>query len=236
MANSYFRFKEFTVHQEHCAMKVCTDACLFGAWVTDKYQIQEGCILDIGAGTGLLSLMLAQASKARIDAVELDEAAALQAAENMESSPWHERLQVLQGDIRTIHLGKKYELVVSNPPFFENDLNSPDSKRNLALHSNALSLEELLTAIHQHLLPQGKCAVLLPYHRKEQLLLLAEKFMLYPEEIMDVKQTPRHAFFRVMMILGREKKEAVTKSITIREGDSYTPGFTTLLKPYYLNL
>lgn len=236
MPNSYFRFKQFIIHQEHCAMKVCTDACLFGAWVADKWQMQQGSILDIGAGTGLLSLMLAQQSGGRIDAVELDEAAALQAAENMEASPWHERLQVLQGDIRTMHLGKKYALVVSNPPFFENDLKSPDIQRNLALHSNALSLEELLTAIHQHLAPMGKCAVLLPYHRKEQLLLLAEKFLLYPEEIMDVQQTTKHAFFRVMMILGREKKEAVTKSISIREGDIYTPGFSALLKPYYLNL
>jgi len=112
MSNTYFRFKQFTIHQDRCAMKVCTDACLFGAWLAEKvngWQLADISILDLGAGTGLLSLMLAQQNTARIDAVELDENAAEQAAENFDTSPWRNRLQVIQGDIRTVHLGKKYQ-------------------------------------------------------------------------------------------------------------------------------
>jgi tRNA1Val (adenine37-N6)-methyltransferase len=137
-------------------------------------------VLDIGTGTGLLSLMIAQKSNARIDAVELDEHAAQQAAENFELSNWKERLQVIQGDIKTVHLGKKYDFIISNPPFFENDLKSPDAQRNLALHSQELGLDELFSAIKKHWLINGKFAVLLPYHRKEAFRSLALEEGFFP--------------------------------------------------------
>ena len=239
MSNTYFQCKQFIIHQERSAMKVCTDACLFGAWIAvgvERWQMTVNSMLDIGTGTGLLSLMFAQKTVAKIDAIELDEQAAEQAAENFESSVWKERLQVIQGDARTIHLGKKYDLIISNPPFFENDLKSADAQRNLALHSRELSLQELVTVIKTHLAENGKFAVLLPWHRKDEFekLALAEKF--YLEEEVSVKQTPAHNYFRAMLLFGRTEVAAQFISIIIREEDQYTATLTDLLKDYYLKL
>lgn len=219
-------------------MKVCTDACLFGAWMARSVtgaQWPTGSILDIGTGTGLLSLMLAQVSGARIDAVEIDANAAAQAADNFEASPWRERLQVIQGDIRNLHLGKRYDLILSNPPFFENSLRSPNNQRNLALHSDALSPAELLKAVQDHLAPGGRFAILLPYLQKEKLLESAVSVSLYPEEIMTVKQTEKHDCFRVMVVFGPDKTNPVSRCINIREGDRYSDEFSDLVKDYYLN-
>lgn len=220
-------------------MKVCTDACLFGAWVAEKVgrgQMAVDSVLDIGTGTGLLSLVMAQRFPAKIDAIELDEHAAQQAAENFELSKWREKLQVIQGDVRTIHLGKKYDLIISNPPFFENDLKSPDAQRNLALHSQELGLEELLAAVKKQLNDKGKFAVLLPYHRKDAFIQLALNEGFFPEEEASVKQTPLHTYFRVMFLFGRERVAAKNESIVIRDGEQYTVAFTELLKDFYLKL
>src|SRR5258705_6346666 len=149
MANSYFKFKQFTIHQDRCAMKVTTDACLFGAWVAIEAGIlesEDGSILDIGAGTGLLSLMLAQKTNVSIDSVEIDEAAAKQARENADASPWKERIFVMPGDAKYMAytLCKNFDIIISNPPFYENELASPDHHKNIAHHDGGLLLDELL--------------------------------------------------------------------------------------------
>jgi tRNA1Val (adenine37-N6)-methyltransferase len=239
MSNTYFQFKQFTIHQEHCAMKVCTDACLFGAWIAEKARDQKAKVknvLDIGTGTGLLSLMLAQQTDARIDAVEIDEQAAAQAADNMETSPWKERLQVINGDVRQLHLGRKYDLIISNPPFFENNLKSPDGKRNLALHSESLSLEDLMQVVQKELAEEGSFTILLPYERKDNCIASAAAVGLYPEEIIAVKQSELHGYFRVMLWFNREKQTPITTIIDIREGNDYSAAFVRLLKDYYLHL
>jgi tRNA1Val (adenine37-N6)-methyltransferase len=220
-------------------MKVCTDACLFGAWIAKKFvswQMTDGSVLDIGAGTGLLNLMLAQQNSAQIDAIEMDEAAAEQAGDNFESSPWKERLQVVAGDARNVHLGKKYELIISNPPFFENDLKSEDVRRNLALHSEQLSLQDLLLVIKSHLAVNGKFAVLLPYHRKDIFVQSAKNEGFFLEEAVSVKQTPKHAYFRVMLLFSAVEVTLMEKEIIIRENEAYSNEFTSLLKDYYLQL
>jgi tRNA1Val (adenine37-N6)-methyltransferase len=243
MSNTYFQFKQFTIHQDHCAMKVCTDACLFGAWVGAKVKTHLSRAgtkvknaLDIGAGTGLLSLMIAQECDIMIDAVELDENAAEQAADNFELSPWKERLQVLQGDIRKIHLGRKYELVISNPPFFENALKSPDGKRNLALHSEMLGLEELIDVVQEHLADDALFAVLLPFDRKDACIALATTQGLHLAEETAVKQSNTHSFFRAMLLFATVPSDISRTSMNIREDDGYSEAFTSLLKPYYLKL
>jgi tRNA1Val (adenine37-N6)-methyltransferase len=220
-------------------MKVCTDACLFGAWVARSVVSSEwpvGSILDIGSGTGLLSLMLAQQTVAQIDAIEMDEAAAEQAGDNFENSVWKDRLQVITGDAKLMHLGKKYELIISNPPFFENDLKSEDAKKNLALHSEQLSLQDLLLIIKSHLALNGKFAVLLPYHRKNAFVQSATNEGFFLEEVVSVKQTPKHTYFRSMLLFSAVEVPLVDKEIIIREGEVYSNKFNNLLKDYYLKL
>ena len=220
-------------------MKVCTDACLFGAWIAEQVRstkVEVRSVLDIGAGTGLLSLLLAQKTLVHVDAIEMDEAAAAQAADNFEDSPWKERLQVIEGDARNVHLGKKYDLIISNPPFFENDLKSANSQRNLALHSEQLGLTDLIDVIKKHLSETGQFAVLLPYHRKDEFEQLADNAGFFPVEIISVKQTPKHDYFRVMFLFSAIKGFVIKTEIIIREGEEYTSGFTALLSDYYLKL
>ena len=218
-------------------MKVCTDACLFGAWISDvRGQMLDASVLDIGTGTGLLSLMLAQKSGGNIDAVEMDETAAAQAADNFADSPWVDRLHMIQGDVRTVALQHKYDLIISNPPFFENDLQSADDKRNLALHSASLGFEDLIGVIKKYLAKNGKFAVLLPYHRTELFIQLALREGFYLEEEVHVKQTPAHGYFRSMLCFGTTYHENKKSEIVIRDGESYTDAFVDLLKDYYLKL
>jgi tRNA1Val (adenine37-N6)-methyltransferase len=239
MSNSYFQFKQFTIHQEYCAMKVCTDACLFGAWVGEQLQSRNSkvkSILDIGTGTGLLSLMLAQKSEADIDAVEIDEAAAQQATDNIDASPWKNRVQVIQGDISYIHLGRKYDYIISNPPFFENNLKSSDTQRNLALHSDMLRLDDLIRIAHVNLSDEGGIALLLPYERGNECIDIARSNDLYLAERVDVRQSNKHSYFRSMLLLRTENNTAITGELSIRENSNYSPEFVKLLKDYYLHL
>lgn len=239
MPNHYFSFKKFTIQQDQCAMKVCTDACLFGAWVAERtagnHAIQH--ILDIGTGTGLLTLMLAQKNNAAIDAVELNEAAASQAAENFEASPWKERLQVFQTGIENFGAGKKYDLIISNPPFFEDDLKSAKEDRNTAMHSTTLSLETLLKEIKRSMKEDGRAAVLIPYHRSHYFEQLLEQHGFFVNELMQVKQSVKHDHFRSQYIFSLKKTMRNTSSISIHdEGREYTKEFVELLKHYYLKL
>ncbi len=241
MAHSFFKFKQFTVHQEKCAMKVCTDACLFGAWITsinDTFFTSINNALDIGSGTGLLSLMFVQKNKnVVIDAVEIDEAAANQAMHNFNVSPWKERLKIINNDVLKISLPNKYQFIFSNPPFFENDLKSNDAKRNIALHSSNLSLDELLNVINNNITRNGKFAILLPYHRYlffEQLCL--NKHFYLQEKVL-IKQTPKHNYFRCMLLFSSTKATAIEKEIIIQNSKAeYSSECKELLSDYYLYL
>lgn len=239
MSNSYFKFKEFTVNQDRTAMKVCTDACLFGAWLVNtitRRNLPIADILDIGAGTGLLSLMLAQQTEATIEAIEIDKAAAQQARENFEASPWKERIKLIEGDVRTTKLSKNSDLIVSNPPFFENDLKSHKKERNIALHSDNLNFEDLINFILKNLKSQGFFAVLLPYHRTNSFIDGAEENNLFAIEQVLVKQTERHPFFRSMLLFSLVESEVKKFEITIKKNGEYSIEFVTLLKEYYLYL
>lgn len=237
MSNSYFKFKQFTIEQDACAMKVCTDACLFGAWLSTKLQsLHAKNILDIGTGTGLLSLMIAQNNQATIDAVEIDEAAAQQASENFEKSSWAARLQIINADIRKLHMTKKYDFIFSNPPFFDNDLKSTNSHRNTALHSAHLSAKELIESIKRLLADEGHFALLLPPHRVKEHEDLAKDNGLVTIDKMLVKQTEKHEVFRVMLLFGSSRQAVEETTIIIKEAGSYSTEFIELLRDYYLYL
>jgi len=250
MSNSYFKFKQFTVHQDRCAMKVCTDACLFGAYIAEKLsaeKVKQGKkdvstdtpkkLLDIGTGTGLLSLMLAQKTGYHIDAVEIDEQAAQQAKENFEASPWKERLKVYHSSVLSYEpASQKYDFIISNPPFFEGDLKSVQTERNIALHSTELNLRELIIQIKRLLVKDGRFAVLLPFHRAAYFEKLAAEHEFFISERVLVKQTPKHNYFRAILLFETGLVKTNESEIKIHdENRKYTAAFTNIKKDYYLN-
>lgn len=240
LPNNYFQFKQFTIYQDKCAMKVCTDACLFGAWVVEKVKSEKSkpkSILDIGAGTGLLSLMLAQKTNADIDAVEIEKADHNQCTDNFEQSSWNNRIHVHFADIKKFQTGKQYDLVMSNPPFFENDLKPQTQHKLRSKHEHSLTLKELLTETGRLLSANGYCGFLLPHHRKNEMLEIAAAQGLFPSSVCIVKQTPKHEPFRVMLLMQREKVIVREEEIIIKmNSDSYSEAFIDLLKDYYLYL
>lgn len=232
-------------------MKVCTDACLFGALVSDyKACLPQDVLseslttgryshcLEIGTGTGLLSLMIAQKNNTlTIDAVEIDTAAATQAAENIGISPWADHIQVFNEDILTFYTHKKYDCIVSNPPFFEGDLQSAEKAKNDAKHDTSLSLSALLQVVDKYLHPPGFFAVLLPYHRVEYFIEEARKTDLFPGKQILVKHTLKHPFFRGILFFNRKETETQVMEIVIRDAkQNYTAEFAATLKDYYLFL
>lgn len=240
MANSYFQFKQFTVQQEKAALKVSTDSCLFGAWVAEYVRGKMHdvrCVLDIGAGSGLLMLMLAQKCNAAIDGIEIDEPSCQQAKENIEATAWKERLQLIHADVKEFQFQQKYDFIISNPPFYEGDLKSGASNRNVAMHDEGLKLDELITIVDANLASDGSFAVLLPYHRAEQFITLAGKHGLFLSVQVNVKQTVNHSFFRSILLLSRVNTSPDLQELSIKdESNQYTIGFTDLLKDYYLYL
>ncbi|MGC4104623.1 tRNA1(Val) (adenine(37)-N6)-methyltransferase [Ferruginibacter sp.] len=238
MPNHFFRFKQFTIQQDKTAMKVCTDACLFGAFVANEIKDKQlNSILDIGAGTGLLSLMLAQKNNTSIEAVEIDNNAYQQAKENIQQSPWKERVSIVNTAIQDYKPGKKFDYIISNPPFFENDLIAADEQKNAAKHDSTLTLQELLHNIERTLTTEGSFAVLLPHHRTNYFITAAHTLNFYPSKLLLVKQTPRHDYFRSITIFNRQQTVLETKEMIIKnEGANYSEEFITLLKDYYLYL
>jgi tRNA1Val (adenine37-N6)-methyltransferase len=221
-------------------MKVTTDGCLFGAWVAEAVSRS---ILDIGTGTGLLSLMIAQKDPlAEIDALEIDAEAARQAQANADASPWKENIFVMPGDARdsAFVLAKEYDIIVSNPPFYESELHSPDPQKNIAHHGTGLLLEDLLQIIAGVLSPTGRFYLLLPAKRMTEAGLLSRKYDLTITATVTVRPSTRHQPFRIFMEGKRKSndEEANTQTeIPIRDEEGkYTETFVRLLKEYYLHL
>ena len=222
-------------------MKVCTDSCLFGA-LLPVLPTGPCRVLDIGTGTGLLSLMYAQRnSNAQIDALELDEAAFEQAKENFAASPWNARLKAVHGDFKTggaIKGGEvAYDLIFSNPPFYEGDLKSGDRKRDQALHSTELGFRDLVKNAAVLLKPDGVFAVLIPYSRRGDMLDMGEEYGLFPYQEYLVANKEKGPFFRVIQLFSRKAPENQQEEMVIREvNQEYSLKFKELLSPFYLYL
>lgn len=221
-------------------MKVCTDSCVFGAYIAQKIgdkTINGKRILDIGAGTGLLSLMIAQKSSATIDAVEIEENSFFQTKENFISSPWNQRLHVYHSDITNWESAGKYDLIISNPPFFENDLKPENKNKTIAKHNDSLGFRDLMGSVKKHLQETGRFALLLPFFRIEYFKGIAEENELYLEEQLLLKQTNSHSFFRGILLFGPTKKSIITRELSLKNNEgNYSDEFNFLLKDYYLNI
>ncbi len=239
MSNSFFNFKQFNIHQNKCAMKVCTDACLFGAWIAEKNKdVTLKHALDIGTGTGLLSLMLAQKNiNVKIDAIEIDDDAALQANENFNASKFRNNINIFHTPIQQFETKIKYDLILSNPPFFLNALKSNNEKRNTALHTGTLNFSALLISARKNISSNGTFVVLLNSTNTTEFLSSALLHGFHLHHQVNVKQTPFHKPFRALLYFGNYPSPPIIEEIIIKNvNGEYTPNFKNLLKDYYLYL
>ncbi|HKH63336.1 MAG TPA: methyltransferase [Flavitalea sp.] len=219
-------------------MKVCTDACILGAWFAEKVP-QYSTILDIGSGTGLLMMMLAQKSKAFIHGIELDISCFKQLKENIAHNKWKDRLIVYPGDVRSYAFPDKFDFIITNPPFYENDLPSLTKEEKIAKHSRELSLKELLAVIDRDLSSDGAFGVLLPFDRLEYFNSLSEERHFYLREKLFVRHSAAHPFSRAILHYSRHKENYVRTfelNINMKEGAGYTEEFIELMRDYYLYL
>jgi tRNA1Val (adenine37-N6)-methyltransferase len=236
MGKNSFAFKEFMIHQDRCAMKVTTDACVFGAWVVSKI-IDPKRILDIGAGTGLLSLMLAQKTPAFIDAVEVEDQAFLQMKENIENSRFNKNIRPLHADIKYHQINELYDLIISNPPFHQEQLMAESKEINLARHQEGLIFSDLLMIAKKSVLEKGSVFILMPYYREKECCNLVAQLGGTMKRIARVSHSCLHSPFRVMFEIVFEHTNTIEEEIIIHQKDGrYTETFTQLLRPYYLYL
>lgn len=233
--NHIFRFKQFEVKQEKSAMKICTDSCVFGAVVNPE---ASNFILDIGTGTGLLALMMAQKTNAQIDAIEIDADASDEARYNFFTSPWSDRLKLIQSSIQNYSEVSpiKYDFIISNPPFFSDNLKSSGEKRNIAMHSESLSQQDFVIAVKKLLSAKGYLAVLLPPFEADQLEKRLTVEGLFPHRYCFLKNNRLSNPIRKISTYGTSKLPEISISeIIIRnEVGDYSHQFQTLLKDYYI--
>ncbi|MEY4541284.1 MAG: hypothetical protein RLZZ306_3041 [Bacteroidota bacterium] len=232
MANTHFAFKKFIVHQEQTAMKVTTDACILGAYSDLK---KATTILDIGTGTGLLSLMLAQRSEAKIDAIEIDECAYNQAVINVNESIFKDKIKIHNTPIQKFETTNFYDVIISNPPFFQNHLKSQTTSRSNSLHTDTLSFDDLLDAVLRLLTLNGTFVVLLPAYESSVFEQLSTPKELYPQKKLTIHHRKGSKILRIITTFGRLKQEIINEELIIKNPDEgYTPDFQELLKDYYL--
>lgn len=237
MPNPYFRFKQFTVYHDRCAMKVGTDGVLLGMWANISHATKA---LDIGTGTGLIALMLAQRNSGlEIDAIDINKEAIEQATENIKNSPFRNQITCFHSSLQdfVIKQKEKYDLIVSNPPFFKQSLKSPCENRTLARHTDSLYIEELLELSSDLLSEQGKFSIIYPYGDKELILKLASKNKLHISHITDVIPTPSSPPKRILVEFSKTETIPVIDSLVIeKERHVYSEEFIKLAKDFYLKL
>jgi tRNA1Val (adenine37-N6)-methyltransferase len=234
--NTYFQFKQFTIHQEKTAMKVCTDSCLLGALARPGIKDK---ILDIGTGTGLIALMLAQKTESKIIGIELDEAAAKEAKTNTLLSPWAGRVEIVNQAFQQYakeQLSNSFDFIISNPPFFTNNLLSGNKSVDLALHSTGLSFGELAEGVARLLKPSGVFVYLLPVYESGKLIEILKTVNLFPNSIFQIYEKPDKPAMRQVVVCSSNSDKLSFTELYIRDSDGeYSNQFKLLLKDYYLN-
>jgi tRNA1Val (adenine37-N6)-methyltransferase len=234
-----FKFKQFTVQQEKCAMKVGTDSVLLGAWC--PIDNNPKAILDIGAGTGILSLMLAQRTDAeQIDSVEIDEEAYEQCVSNYENSPWSDRLFCYHAALDELveEPEDEYDIIISNPPFYSEDFKTNDSQRDLARFQDAMPFEDLIEAADLLLSENGVFAVVIPFKEEERFLNLCAEVELYPIKATHVRGSHTTPIVRSLLVFKRFELSVLVANELVVEINrhEYTDEYINLTKDFYLKM
>ncbi len=236
---SVFQFKQFSVNQDQTAMKIGTDGVLLGAWTPIENNPKS--ILDIGTGTGIIALMLAQRCDAeQIDALEIDESAYEQAVENFENSPWGDRLFCFHAGLDEFieEPEEEYDLIVSNPPFFSEDYRSANEQRDLARFQEAMPFEELVEAADLLLSENGIFSVIIPFNEEDRFIELCAEVELFPIKITRVKGTPNTKIVRSLLAFKRFELAVLTSDELVIEINrhEYTSEYIALTKDFYLKM
>lgn len=234
-----FSFKKFSIQQDKTAMKVGTDGVLLGAWTPINHKPNS--ILDIGAGTGLIALMLAQRTSAgQIDTLEIDEEAYEQATDNFENSPWSDRLFCYHAGLNEFveEPEDEYDLIVCNPPFYAEDYKTDNEQRDLARFSDAMPFEELIEAADLFISENGIFSVIIPHKEEEKFIALANEFDLYPVKITRVKGTTTSETKRSLLAFSRSKQDnfPIDELIIETTRHTYTEEYIALTKDFYLKM
>ncbi len=233
--DSLFKFKQFSIADDRCTMKVGTDAVLLGCWV-NLASAQN--ILDIGTGSGVIALMLAQRSNGYIDGIDIDTPSTEQAHQNITNSKWGNRINIINISLQEYcnNLSKRYDLIVTNPPFFSNSLRSPKEKRNIARHNDNLSFDELIRGVKQLLNHDGRFCLILPENESSNFrdnalingLFLTRRLYVYPKQERHVKRILSEYSFQRPPSIDRKKL------IIRNDDDTFTEEYQELTKDFYL--
>ena len=236
MSETSFHFKEFIIHHDKCAMKVSTDAVLLGSWVKAE---NASSVLDIGTGSGVIALMIAQKCNAHIDAIDVDENAFQQAHENFMISPWNNRLKSKHRSLQefSIEHPSLYDLIVTNPPYFHHASRPFTESRLNARHGDLLTFDELLNGVKKLLKPDGRFFVILPCKEGMEFLDKAQRKELFCNHILRIKTKADKNEKRLIMEFSFNFKGISEEEIIIQEEDgSFTQEYIDLTRDYYLQL
>jgi tRNA1Val (adenine37-N6)-methyltransferase len=234
MANNYFSFKQFSINQDKSAFKVGTDGVLLGA-CSDITGVSS--ILDIGSGTGLISIMLAQRCGAKITAIESDQESCLQAVGNVAACPWNERIKVVNTDLQSFNPGEeKFDLIITNPPYFTDSLKNADHRKSAARHSDSLTPDDLLNGVLKFMKEEGSLQLILPYAEGNIFIAKATKYGLFCSSILKIKPLPSSEIRRLILKFSKIPKKPVERFLTIEHGKrhEFTEEYINLTKDFYL--
>jgi tRNA1Val (adenine37-N6)-methyltransferase len=238
MSNQPFKFKEFNIDQNRCAMKIGTDSVLLGAWTSIHSNPHS--ILDVGAGTGILALMLAQRCSAKlIDAIEIDDDAYEQCVENFEQSSWSDRLFCYHASLEeyTDEIDEKYDLIISNPPFYSDTYKSENKQRDLARFVDAMPFKHLVESVSKLLSKDGLFTVVIPYSEEHKFIDLASKEQLFPNRILRIKGSPSSDIKRSLIEFTFQESTAIFEELIIETSrHEYTEDYIELTKDFYLKM
>lgn len=234
MSNSYFAFKQFTIYQDRSAFKVGTDGVLLGA-TADINGVKR--ILDVGTGTGLIAIMLAQRCDADIVAIEPDYESYLQAVENVSKCRWLKRIQVVHTDIQSFNYGnEKFNLIVTNPPYFSKSLKNPDPVKSAARHNDSFTPDEMLTYVLKLLKEDGRFYLIMPYTEGCIFIAGAQEYGLYCNNLLKIRPLPTYDIKRLVMGFSKIREKTTERFLTIESGKrhDFTEDYINLTKEFYL--